>query len=1403
MKVLLYYFNVLVLLALALVYAEQSIKFEGTTCSKTENCKVGCCSEWGNCGFGPDFCGKRCQSTCNAKSECGKYAPKGKDKCPLNVCCSEFGYVDQPYLLPYMLYFVKEAEFEVSAAQLKLSVGRVVRMGVRRSCGGSSANNRYIGYFQSWNYQYRCDTVSPSDINTGLWTHLNYAFAQINPKTGLLDSMNLDDGPYYDEFIALKKKKPSLKLFLSIGGWDAGGKAFSVMARDAERRKRFIGSVEFLLLFGFDGVDIDWEYPVAEDRGGSEEDFVNYVTLLRELKMALGSQKGLSIAIPASYWYLRGFNIKELVKVVDWFNIMTYDIHGTWDGLNKWTRETINPHTNLTGILFPSKALRLQLIEATEISDGLDLLWRNYIPPEKVMLGLGFYGRSFTLKDPSCTTPGCPFQRLDGRNSGGARAGECTGVSGTLSDYEINRIIKKGSLKPVYDRTAGVNWVSWDNNQWVSFDDANTLNQKQEFANKLCMGGTFAWALDLGGPGSLGRPGQLNKNSTGLEGADPKGKDSGSGEVYVALDIYKDKNPVIACIPPCTLIMPPLQLPRGKTTFTFPLFVTSLEVANSIGTSVLTLPGGKVTTTTIFDRSIKTTTLMIPPVITSAIDVWHWTITDTMVKSSTTIILPSIRPPPFVITVYDGDGNMPDTRTKDPGSGRKTQGSDKPAETNDPGRGTLGNGKPSVTKKPSDKTSGNNKPTATNDPERDTPGDDKPAGTKKPEDKTSENNKPTTVNDPNGNTSDKDEPIGTENPNGNTSDEDNPTETQRDPRHTRLARTRTITPPPSPYSSDIEHRDPRFPTVSFSSGPTKPACTAGCGNKCRLFCDTPCLINCRGGGLDFNDPNDPDPPARIDLCRGPDCKGGRCVGPLCFRFQCKGPDCISGICIGPNCQIRSCAGECGDSCNPSAKCITDKVCVGDCSTSNRCLSPNCLVLGCVGLGCVNGICSRHPCSPVTCSGSDCVKGFCKGPKCEIDNREDRCDKGKQARWCTEYVRKIQTRTKPAEYSSTTEVDCSTVTGCSAQPTTFTKMKTLNIGSVQTITNIHYYHGPHSKSYYHSIALELLKHQVSWDEERFRPTATPMPTATSKPKQKPPRRRWGTHWDDIFTIKTSSWMAPLRTISLILAMRFNGTRPFKTYSRLPSPKLTTYNLQLPIRVRSAYETMKPLYFAYGSNVSVTQMASRCKVAPKQSARPVAIGKIQGWSWFINTRGYANILPPPGLRSETQNQYVEEAQRNNEMSFVKELAENGDDCVYGILYDMNPADEKMLDLCEGVRSHVPANSALVPRRIRPCKQGPSSYNKWFVKVVTIIEWLDKDQEKMRSTWHTNDLVALVYIDEKRVGAGKANHEYVPRMQRACDEGLQMGIPGWWFEAVWKKFMPEIGLRPPSSEGRHIPN
>lgn len=64
------------------------------SCSASNPCSNGaCCGATGICGYGPTYCGKGCISQCDAKAECGKYAETPGKTCPLNTCCSEFGFV--------------------------------------------------------------------------------------------------------------------------------------------------------------------------------------------------------------------------------------------------------------------------------------------------------------------------------------------------------------------------------------------------------------------------------------------------------------------------------------------------------------------------------------------------------------------------------------------------------------------------------------------------------------------------------------------------------------------------------------------------------------------------------------------------------------------------------------------------------------------------------------------------------------------------------------------------------------------------------------------------------------------------------------------------------------------------------------------------------------------------------------------------------------------------------------------------------------------------------------------------------------------------------------------------------------------------------------------------------------
>lgn len=158
----------------------------------------------------------------------------------------------------------------------------------------------------------------------------------------------------FGKFNDLRKVNPNLKTLIAIGGWNEGSIKYSHVVADPTLRAKFVKSVvEFLNKYKFDGFDIDWEYP--NQRGGKPADKKNFVALLKELSKELKKYgKILSLAVGAAPTSAsQSYVIPEISEYVDMINLMTYDLHGSWEattGMNAplYLKKGANPNNQFS-----------------------------------------------------------------------------------------------------------------------------------------------------------------------------------------------------------------------------------------------------------------------------------------------------------------------------------------------------------------------------------------------------------------------------------------------------------------------------------------------------------------------------------------------------------------------------------------------------------------------------------------------------------------------------------------------------------------------------------------------------------------------------------------------------------------------------------------------------------------------------------------------------------------------------------------------------------------------------------------------------------------------------------------------------------------------------------------------
>ncbi|XP_069897884.1 chitinase-3-like protein 1 isoform X1 [Dipodomys merriami] len=334
---------------------------------------------------------------------------------------------------------------------------------------------KLVCYYTNWS-QYREGDGScfPDAIDHRLCTHIIYSFANISNDE--IDIWEWNDVTLYGTLNSLKTRNPNLKTLLSVGGWNFGSQRFSRIASSSRRRRTFIKSVpRFLRTHGFDGLDLAWLYPKLRDKR-------HFTTLIKEMKAEFTKevQPGteqllLSAALSAGKVVIdSSYDVAQIAQHLDFMSILAYDFHGAW-------RQTTGHHSPLFRGQMDASPDRF-----SNVDFAVGYLLRLGAPANKLVMGIPTFGKSFTLAS-SETGVGAPI-------SGPGIPGRFTQEQGTLAYYEICDFLRGATVHRILGQQVP---YATKGNQWVGYDDTESIKSKVQYLKNRQLAGAMVWALDL------------------------------------------------------------------------------------------------------------------------------------------------------------------------------------------------------------------------------------------------------------------------------------------------------------------------------------------------------------------------------------------------------------------------------------------------------------------------------------------------------------------------------------------------------------------------------------------------------------------------------------------------------------------------------------------------------------------------------------------------------------------------------------------------------------------------------------------------------------------------------------------------------------------------------------------
>ncbi|PON78109.1 1,4-alpha-glucan-branching enzyme [Parasponia andersonii] len=309
-----------------------------------------------------------------------------------------------------------------------------------------------------------------SAIDSTLFTHLFYAFADLDPQTYSVTVSSANLGKFSTFTQTVQLKNPSVKTVISIGGGASDPATFASMAGNSSRRKSFIdSSINLARSYNFHGLDLDWEFP------STATDMANLGVLLTEWRIAVADESRTSgkapLLLTAAVYYsstYRSLNypINSVSNSLDWLNVMSYSLFapGWWPNMTQPPAPLYNPTSKVSG------------------DSGITAWIQAGLAAEKIVMGIPYYGFAWTQVDPNEHGLFAPA------------TGAAITSDGALAYSQIRVIISKNDAQTVFNSTVFSDYAYFQTT-WIGYDDIKSVSTKVSYAKGKGLLGYFAWSV--------------------------------------------------------------------------------------------------------------------------------------------------------------------------------------------------------------------------------------------------------------------------------------------------------------------------------------------------------------------------------------------------------------------------------------------------------------------------------------------------------------------------------------------------------------------------------------------------------------------------------------------------------------------------------------------------------------------------------------------------------------------------------------------------------------------------------------------------------------------------------------------------------------------------------------------